>query len=239
MYIRMELCSSSFSHHTVSRALKALDKDMHHMPQPAAVITPQCLRDVLYVISQLKEYVTLKFLFIVMYLSMLRQSNYAAPTVEGFDKSRQLTRSDVREAEGGLAISVKWEKNMQRMANSAVMFIPTTYDPALCPVLAYREMINRSPTRCPTQPLIVFRDNKHMPLSFIQKIWRKAIIRLGLDTNLVRLHGLRRGGATYVASYSEESRQKLQDYGRWKSSCYRRYINAPQACPIFQAFKRI
>lgn len=235
----MGICSFVFNHHTVGRALKALDKNLRHTPQPATIVTPTLLREIIYVISQLKEFVTLKFLFIVMYLSMLRQSNFAAPTVRAFDKTRQLTRADVTEIPGGLSIRIKWEKNMQRMANAAGIVVPSTDDPSLCPVLAYRQMTRRSPSYSPDQPLIVFGDNKHMPLSFIQKVWRKAITRLGLDTQRVRLHGLRRGGATYIAAFSDESRQKLQDYGRWKSACFRRYIDAPEACPIYKAFKRI
>lgn len=239
MYQRMNLNYHSFYHHRVLRALKGTDKDMRHIPMPANLVTPALLKSVIYIISHLDQYYTLRFLMIGMFMSMLRQSNFLAPSVAKFDPTRQLTRNDVTLCRDGVHIMVKWEKNMQSSRANEGIVLPPTIDSALCPVRAYRAMMRLVPTKGKTDALIMFSDYNPMTLSFVQGIWKGAMEALGKPTNVFRLHGLRRGGATYIASASPGARRELQDAGRWRSTAYQRYVANPTACATYEALSTL
>lgn len=147
-------------------------------------------------------------------MTMLRQSNFAPASQKTFDVSRHLTRGDIIVNEQSLRVSVKWEKNAQSSLSTSYVFLPRTNDCDLCPVAAYLSMISHVPTRSPVDPLAMFCDYNPVPLYFIQKVWKRAVSRIGLDRRIVRLHGLRHGAATYLAWKSSQARKKLKDYGR-------------------------
>lgn len=239
MYVRMDLDDSPFRHHKVARAMKATDNTVRHVVVPATMITPHILRKILYVISELVEFPTLKCAFVLMFMSMLRQSNFAAQSIAKFDITRQLTRGDIRVLPDGLEVSIKWEKNLQNMTNSTKLVLPRTSDISICPLVSFTAMCRCTPTRSEADPLLMFRNHRHMPLSFLNRIWRKAITKIGLNYKQARMHGLRRGGATFIASASQEARLKLKEYGRWRSTAYRKYISNYKACPVFEALKQI
>lgn len=236
MYQRMNITPIVFSHIDVRRALKATDKTVRHVPCPANVITPDMLRSILYVTSHIHEAPSIRFLFICMFMSLLRQSNFMPATVASFDPSRHLTRGDVYLSPDGLHITVKWEKNMQmRQANQGVV-LPKTNDRTLCPIRAYKSMIRLVPSRAESDPLIMFRDRNAMTISFAQGVWKSAMEALEKCPTTYRLHGLRRGGATYIAAASPNARRELQDAGRWRSTAYQRYIANPRACATYEAW---
>lgn len=239
LYIRMNLPAQAFIHLSVRQAMMATDKTKRHIPSPAVAISPSTLRRIIYVLSSLKQAPTLKCVFTIMYVSMLRQSNFAPNSQSSFDKTRHLTRGDCTIQPNGLRIRVKWEKNMQSSTGCAYMLLPYANDPLICPVRAYADMVSTLPTLSPGNPLAMFHNYRPIPLFFLQKAWRKAIVRLNMDPKRVRLHGLRRGAATYIASRSTRARDRLQEYGRWRSNAYRQYIDDPAACPIYEAFKKL
>lgn len=239
MYQRMKITPQVFLHIDVRRALKAKDKTIRHVPCPANLITPDLLRSVVYVTSHMDDAKTLRFLFICMFMSLLRQSNFMPQTVATFDPSRQLTRCDVRLCNDGLHIAVKWEKNMQVLRADQGVVLPSTVDKSLCPVRAYKAMLRLVPSRGKSDPLIMYRDYNPMTLSFVQGAWKAAMEALDKCPKNYRLHGLRRGGATYIAAASPNARRELQDAGRWKSSAYQRYIANPRACATYEAWARL
>lgn len=239
MYQRMNIRPHVFLHLDVRRALKATDKTVRHVPCPANLVTPDLLRSILFVVSHFDHAITLRFLFICMFMSLLRQSNFMPASVALFDPSRQLTRGDVTLCQDGLHIVVKWEKNMQVVQAGQGIVLPFTNDKTLCPIRAYRAMLRLVPSRAESDPLIMFRDYNPITLSFVQDVWKRAITALGKCHKTYRLHGLRRGGATYVAAASPDARKELQDAGRWNSSAYQRYIANPRACATYEAWARL
>lgn len=221
------------------KALKATDKTVRHIPTPALAVSPDLLRHVLYVISGLSQAKTLKCVFILMYMTMLRQSNFASSSQSNFDSTKQLTRGDVLVQKDSIRVRVKWEKNAQTSLNTSYVFLPRTNDCNLCPVTAFTNMTQCIPTRSPADPLAMFSNYTPVPLYFLQKVWKRAVSRIGLDHRIARLHGIRRGAATYIAGKSSQARKKLKDYGRWNSAVYRRYIADPATCPVFKAIIRL
>lgn len=235
----MSLCIDAFTHDAVKRALTATDKTVKHIPVQAFAVTPALLKQLLYVMSELKCAKTLRCVFLLMYFTMLRQSNFAPISQKSFDPTRHLTRADVSLNGKGLRIRVKWEKNLQNSVNMSYVSIPFANDCELCPVLAYLEMEKCVPARSPHGALAIFPDGNPIPLYYFQKVWKKAVLCLGLDHAHYRLHGLRRGAATYAAATSNQARDRLKEYGRWSSTAYLKYIEDPTSCPVYQALSRI
>lgn len=237
-YMRMGLEFSVFSHHRVRRALKAVDKNLTHVAIPSSIVTPEILRSVIFLLSGSPDFATLRFLILAMFMSLLRQSNFCAQTCRNFDPNRQLTRGDVQIKGHNLYFRIKWEKNHQnRGVNELVL--PETSDPLLCPLRAYRRMLLLVPSSRSHDPLIMFKDTNNIPISFVQRVWKQLLQSLGLKSSEIRLHGLRRGGATYLAATSRNARDTLQQAGRWKSNAYMRYIADPRACAIHRAWSRL
>lgn len=156
-----------------------------------------------------------------------------------FDRTRQLTRGDISVTDSGLRICIKWEKNMQSSLGTQYVVLPYTRDPYFCPVAAFRRMILLSPTSRGRDALIQFKDANHMPIYFVQKLWNLAVRRIGRDPKKLRMHGLRRGGATHIATSSKGASAQLKSYGRWRSQIYMKYIADPKASHVYQAMARI
>lgn len=239
MYSRMQICQGVFTHPDVRRSLVGVDKSVRHMVSQAKTVTPSLLKNILYVLSGLSNAHSIRFLLLLMFFTMLRQSNFCPQSLRKFDHTRHMTRQDVSYDSRGLSIRIKWEKNLQTATAATEVVIPPTADPAMCPVSAYFLMLSSVPTRSTDQPLICFPDGNPVTIKFLQKLWRRAVIRVGEDPKRMTLHGIRRGAATFVAGASSSARDRLKDYGRWNSAAFRRYIANPASCPIYEAFKRI
>lgn len=238
-YARMQLPTYPFTHTRVKRALIAVEKTIRHTPIPASCVTPELLKSVLYVLSSHHLFASLRLLFIMMFMSLLRQSNFISQSVQKFDSTRQLTKGDVSISPDGLIIRVKWEKNHQSITGASTILLPPTNDIYLCPVHAYRAMLTASLPHKSSQPLISYHDGNNMTVQFVRKVWRAAMSKLGKDPRSYTLHGLRRGGTTFLASVSKGARSELKHAGRWNSNVYRRYIANPKACSVYNVWKRL
>lgn len=239
MYLRMGICDAVFIHHDVRRALTGVEKSIRHIVSQAKTVDPSLLKKIIYVISGLKHAPTIKCLLLLMFFTMLRQSNFCPQSVKLFDPTRQMTRRDVSVDSRGLSISIKWEKNLQASTNATHVVIPHTTDPYMCPVSAYFNMISAVPTWSLDQPLVCFPDGNPLTIKYLQKVWRRAVLRVGEDPKAMTLHGIRRGAATFIAAASAPARDRLKDYGRWNSAVFRRYIANPVSCPIYEALRII
>lgn len=62
----MRLCSGVFAHEDVRRALVAVYKSVRQIVAQAKTVTPQILSQVFFVISELHDAPTLKFVFLVL-----------------------------------------------------------------------------------------------------------------------------------------------------------------------------
>ena len=195
----MGLNEMVFYHFRVKSALVACDKSIRHIPTPAQVITPMILRQVIQSIQHIEDFYTVRFLFVAMFILLLRQSNFARNCTKDFDTTRQLTRGDVSIVHGNLQIKVKWEKNQQMTINNRIMSLPPNKDLFICPIQAFTEMTAQRPTESNSDPLIMFKNGSPMSLSFIRRIWKDALQSIGIAGKRTSLHGLRRGGATYIA----------------------------------------
>ena len=75
-----------------------------------------------------------------MFFSFLRLSNILPHSVDKFDVSRHLCRTDVIFSDNMAVISVKWSKTMQDRRQVTTVTIPALGSSFLCPVNALGTM---------------------------------------------------------------------------------------------------
>lgn len=224
----MGLAAEPFEAFRVKNALKSIDKNVRHQPSPSRPVTPAILKRVVRVADRLPEGSTLTAAYIILFHSFLRQSNIAAPTSADFDASRQLTRDDIVIGSDHLKIVHKWSKSHQSGSHRAQVIIPEVPGSPLCPKRALLRMLRDSPTRYPAQPLLVFRDTNHMPLTYLRRVWNTVlqVIRIP-QPSAYTLHGLRRGAASHVYQADPTARDDIKRHGMWRSDVVDRYLPQP------------
>lgn len=179
----------------------------------------------------------LNSLFLSCSLLFLRQSNLAPRTKRTFDSTRHLVRSDVVIEPDAIIINIKWSKTKQGPTASSVA-APSMGEPDLCPVRAFQDMIVHAPGNGPKHPLFAFTDGTPMPLSYINRAWNEALLRLGLPKRQYTLHSLRRGGATSSFVGGAASVDQIMAHGTWSSNAVNCYLpNDPRRSEVYKYFK--
>lgn len=229
-YRQMGVDSSPFDNFRVKLAIKSIEKNVRHVPEPSLPVSPRLLKKAVRIISRLEEGASVVAALVIMYHTFFRQSNLAASTALQFDHTRQLTRDDVKICGDRLLVKHKWSKNHQIAGKQSQVVIPAVPGSLLCPKQAVQTMTRVIPTRHPHQPFITFRDGGHMPLSYIRKIWGTVLQALGTPNyHAYTLHGLRRGAATHVYQQDPSAREEIKAHGLWRSDAVDRYIPHQQS----------
>lgn len=208
---------------------------------PAIQRPPVHLSDLRMIINQLHlmDYSHhLKLAVLLLFTTSFRQSNLAPQTQRTFDATRHLTRADVRLASSFLQVQEKWSKTRQQITRDRWLAIPRVPGSALCLHSAVIALLRVSPTQSLSQPLLVFDDGAPMPLSFITRAFKLALLLAGLSQCGITLHSLRRGGARFLQR-SGVSPGDIASHGGWKSAAMYRYINHPTKPAAFRAFQAL
>lgn len=236
-YKQMGLDSSPFMSFRVRNALISIDNNVRHVPFPALPVSPMLLRRVVRIARRLPNGESAAAAFILMFQTFYRQSNFAAATSLTFDPSRHLTRGDIRVEAGAVTVTHKWSKSHQSASHRAFTVIPAIPGSELCPKAALIRMERAVPTRHRLQPLLMFKDQSHIPLSYLRKIWKTIITVLKVpQSHRYTLHGLRRGAATHIYSVDPSARDEIKRHGLWKSNPVDSYL--PKSCPtLFYVMK--
>lgn len=138
-----------------------------------------------------------------------------------------------------IIVALKWSKTRQGRHASSIA-IPALPGAPTCPLAAWRAMIAHSPTIKGGQPLFSFRDATPLPLSYLNRVWTRAIRDLGAGPKLYTLHSLRRGGATDIYQSGTASIQEIQSHGDWRSDAVFSYLpNDPRNSRIPDIFRDI
>lgn len=236
-YRQMGLDPAPFSSFKVRNALISMDNNVRHVPAPALPVPPTLLKRVVTIARRLPNGETAAAAFILMFHTFYRQSNFAAQTSLLFDPSRHLTRGDIRIEGGALSVTHKWSKSHQAASHRAYTVIPAIPGSELCPKQALIRMETSVPTRHFSQPLLMFKDQNHMPLPYLRKLWKTVITVLRLpQAHCYTLHSLRRGAATHIYSVDPSVRDEIKRHGLWRSNAVDCYL--PKSCPnVFKVMK--
>ena len=219
------------NHYRVSLALRAVAMNIRRPPADKLPVTPAVLKAVLQQFNKGPEPLPLVLAILIMFLGFLRQSSVAPPSVAAFDCTRHLTRGDAHIAPGGLVITIKWSKTIQKAADMKTVLLPRTRDPTLCPVKAYRAYTAAYPDACPQAPLLVFSDGNPLTTRYIARRWTSALKSAGLSTTIYSLHSLRKGGATFAYNKGKADLNDVMAQGTWRSAAVRTYIKPQDAAP--------
>lgn len=238
-YRRMGLDVTPFQSYKVKNALVGVKKNVRHVPAPSLPVTPALLKRVIRLVNLLPDGYTISFAFILMFHTFCRQSNFSSTTASLFDPTRQFVRRDVIVRRDGLLVHHKWSKSRQMASHQATLMVPALSGNPLCPKDAYLRMERVSPTRYPTQPLLVFSDGNHIPGPYLRKVWRAALVALAIPNHeSYSLHGIRRGAATFVISNDATAREDIKRHGFWASDAVDQYLPKTNS-KVFETMKKL
>lgn len=224
-YRQMGLDPAPFQAYRVRQAVKSIDKNVRHIPEPSLPVSPQLLKKIIRVVRRLRDGVTVVAALVTMYHTFFRQSNLAAPSTSEFDHTRQLTRDDVTLCEDRVVVNHKWSKSHQSATHQATVVIPAVPGSLLCPREAVMNMTSEIPTKYQNQPFLTFRDGTHMPLTYIRRVWSTVLKAVRTPNyQAYTLHGLRRGAATHVFEQDPRARDEIKAHGLWRSNAVDRYL---------------
>ena len=212
----------------VANALKAVDRNVRHVPVQRAPVTPRLLRKILPHIKSQPNGPMMTLAILLMFEAFLRQSNVLPKSVSAFDSTRHLTVLDVRIKAGTMAIKVKWSKTQQTLGDCQVVNLHPLPGSPLCPVAAlHRAQHSRKAKVKPSDPLISFTDGNPITLGYIKRAWASALSALNLSPKTYSLHSLRRGGASYCYYEGGASFEQVKRHGGWRTDCVRAYLRPP------------
>ena len=198
---------------------------------PKLPVTPDVLKKALAELRKSQDHPPISLAVLIMFLGFLRQSSVAPATTSAFDPTRQLTWADIHMSAAGLAVAIKWSKTIQRAADMKTVLLPSTQDPALCPVRAFRLYAATRPHQLSKAPLLTFADGNAITSRYIAKRWGQAVKAPGLSITAFSLHSLRKGGASYSYNHGGSDLNDVMAQGTWKSAAVRTYIKPQDAAP--------
>lgn len=236
---RLALDVTPFRSINVADFLSSIKVNVRHTPNRRQPVSHQMLHLIVWAAYEDKEGPTVAFAFILLFFTMFRQSNTAQRTVKQFDATRQLLRSDILTNEESLIVTLKWSKTRQVSMASSVA-APALPGADICPVGAYKQMLEHAPTVSPSQALLCFPDCRPMPISYLNKVWDTCLLRLGAKRRDYTLHSLRRGAATEVFSDSPASLDQIKRHGDWASSAVFSYLpHDPRNSEVYRHFQTL
>lgn len=236
---RLDIDVSPFRSINVLDFISSIKVNIRHTPNRRQPISHDMLRDVVQLALRDTHGPTVAFAYICLFFTMLRQSNIGPRTSKQFDATCQLTRSDVHITPDAIIFGLKWSKTHQSSTASSVA-APALSGDVLCPVRAFRSMVQHVPTMSNTQPLLCFKDLRPMPTSYLNKVWDQCLSALGAKKREFTLHSLRRGAATEVYSDSNASLEQIKRHGDWTSSAVHNYLpHDPRNSEVFRYFQAI
>ena len=164
---------------------------------------------------------------LVGFFTFFRKSNLLIPTLEKFDSSKHLCRSDVFLSNSGAVISVRWSKSIQYRQKTLQVPLPRIVASPFCPSTALLLVLCQLPEQKRILPLFCFpTPSGPKPLThatFVNHL-RHCLTKLGVDPSKYSGHSFRRGGASFALQCGVPTEWiKLQ--GDWASDAYERYLS--------------
>lgn len=235
---RHNISARSLSHSSVGLQLRSIkiNKRTPAVQRPPIRISE--LRLLTRQLMQMEYAPQLVVAVLLLFTTAFRQSNLAPASVRGFEVSRHLTRWDVKVASNYVQVFEKWSKTRQQIVRDRWISVPRVLGSPLCLHAAMSALLASSPSKTPQQPLLVFDDQRPMPLSYITKAFKFALLRAGLAHRSYTLHSLRRGGAKFMQK-SGVSTADIASHGGWRSAAIYRYIDNPTKPAAFRALQAL
>lgn len=206
--------------------LRGLARLKPHLPKRAFPVTPLILEQIFEYLDMRNSFdVTLWSLFLIAFFTMSRKSNLVATSEKKFDANKQLCRGDVIIKNDFMIVVMKWSKTIQfgeRKLRIPICSIPGS---VLCPVKAYKMMINTIHAEAHDPAFCRRVNGKLLPITYtqFQSGFKNLISKIGRNPAFYSSHSFRRGGATFAFDSSVPT-ELIQLHGDWRSDAYKKYL---------------
>ena len=163
--------------------------------------------------------------FSLAFHALLRVSEFTSPSIYTRNHHSTLRRKDVNICQHTLHLRIRASKTDQAGFGQSLI-IGCSGKPS-CPV----SLIKLHLQQCHhpnSRPLFHFRNGKHLTPTSFSAILKESLQAAGENPRAYSTHSLRIGGATAAAAAGVEP-ALIQDLGRWRSTCYKRYTRVPNS----------
>lgn len=165
----------------------------------------------------------------------LHCGEFTVPTSSKFNPVIHLSRSSIEfvlsiEAPTHIRLSLPSSKIDPFRTSITILIARVPVGSTTCPVIALRNLFILDPKPLTTPLFLDVLGNALSRQAFLA-ILKKRLALIGVNKSKYSGHSFRRGAATSAASvgYSDFEIQLL---GRWRSDCYKLYINTPPDCTL-------
>ncbi|XP_055342330.1 uncharacterized protein LOC129590909 [Paramacrobiotus metropolitanus] len=213
-------------HDLVVRALQGYRRLAAPRPDTRQPVTLQILRRLKHNLRRIGispfEQSLLWAVFTVLYFGFLRIGEVTSPRENRYDPQHTLMREDLTDCGNQVVVRLKITKTDQTGQGCTVALAATGR--SVCPVQAYRKYLAHAQFMLPAgrSPLFVHQDGRFLTRRSVEASLHR-LLEGHPDQHRINTHSFRIGAATTAASNNVPDRL-IQRAGRWKSSCYARYI---------------
>ena len=213
-----------FASYRVRVTVRALPFTMRHKPFQRPPIQLRTLSTLVLAAQRGHHPQLLGACLVLLFFSMLRQSNVGPRTRTGFDPSRHLTRDDARFVRGGVALRVRWSKTRQAPDERRWLLVPELPGSHLDPVTLLKEYLQVEPTVDPRQPLFSLPRARPLTSERLAREFDQLVRAARLPEAGYTLHSFRRGGASLAKRFGA-SLEDIKRHGTWRSNAVWEYLH--------------
>ena len=221
--------TAQFDHVSVKLVQKGIARLKKHKPKQALPLTPEILEDIhkFLDLTNLND-ASLWTALIFGFFLMARKSNLVPDSVNKFEPSKHLCRSDVTRSGNVILVSLKWSKTNQNQDREHCVPLLAMPESQLCPVRAWSNLTSLVSGNLQDPLFIVEKHNQLFPLTYriLQSRLKQLIGATGREPAAYSSHSLRRGGATFAAA-AGVPRHCIQQVGDWRSDAVDQYMHNP------------
>ena len=140
------------------------------------------------------------------------QVGSVSPSIGTFDPRIHLTRADVTLHKTGVTITIRHAKNAQKYNQTQTRHIAKSPTALLCPWTALVAAVMQTPTRNPTDPMLMFPDRNPVTAAYVAAEWSNILTKVGAPPMFHRLHCLRKAAAD-AAYKAGGTIQEVKEFG--------------------------
>ena len=225
-------------HPVVVNYIRSLHINVPSVQRVKGTISLRDFYNISVLLEQFDHSLVYRAAFALSFYGFLRISNLVAPSKQSFDPTRQLTRSDISFTDKGVAVYLKWAKNLQKTQQSHVIMLPGMNSPWLCPVYTLNRLFNAQ-HYAPSDPVIKTSQTA-LTESQLRKRFQLMLSMLGLPTASLTYHSLRRSGAS-LAFNNHVDFESIKSQGAWGSDAVYKYLfaNSEMVQEVPKMFQRL
>ena len=160
------------------------------------------------------------------FFALLRVSEFTSPTRFSFLSHRTLLTGDIHIRNHSISLRIRASKTDQEQRGQTIL-IGCTHT-AACPVELLSSYITQAHPLPANAPLFQWKNGTYLTPSKFNTVLKQALTAVGANQRHFSTHSLRIGGATAAAAAGIEP-NIIQELGRWRSQCFRRYTRAPNS----------